>query len=71
MKLVFRSSTVNASYTVDYVTQNVSVGNTLKKGVKSVYNLVVLPRYGYVLDAKDFSHGLLPKEISKVVFSNM
>ncbi len=70
MKLVFRSSSINTSYTVNYVTQNVSIGGTVKKGVKSVYNLTILPRYGYVLNAKDFSHGLLPKEISQVVFSN-
>jgi len=70
MKIVFRSSNVNKAYTIDYQVQNVEAGNTIRSGVRNLNILVVTPRSGYIVDANDFSHGLLPKDVASVSFSN-
>ena len=70
MKIVFRSSSVNKAYTVNYQVQNVQPGGTTRNGIQNLNILVVTPRPGYIIEASDFSHGLLPKNIASVSFSN-
>jgi len=70
MKIVFRSSNVNKAYTINYQVQNVAVGSTTKNGIRNTNVIVVTPKTGYVIDAKDFTHGLLPEGIAAVTFNN-
>ena len=70
MKIVFRSSNINKAYTINYQVQEVSTGSTTKNGIRNNNVMVVTPRIGYVIDAKDFLHGLLPEGVAAVTFSN-
>ena len=70
MKIVFRSSNVNKAYTINYQVQDAIVGSTVNNGIRNNNVMVVTPRVGYVIDAKDFLHGLLPEGIAAVTFSN-
>ena len=70
MKIVFRSSNVNKAYTINYQVQDVPVGSTIKNEVRNTNVLVITPRVGYVIDAKDFTHGLLPDGINNIIFNN-
>ena len=70
MKLIFRSSNKNKAYTINYQVQEVSVGSTVKSDIRNSHTLVVTPRMGYVIDAKDFIYGVLPNGVTSVNFSN-
>ena len=70
MKIVFRSSNVNKAYTINYQVQDVNTGSTTHSGVRNTNVMVVTPRTGYIIDAKDFIHGLLPEGIGSVRFTN-
>lgn len=70
MKIVFRSSSVHETYMINYQVQNVQPGDNVRNTVRQSSSLTVSPRRGYILDAKDFIHGMLPNGITSVTFSN-
>ena len=70
MKLIFRSSNINKAYTINYQVQDVNTGSTVKNNIRNSHTIVVTPKISYIIDAKDFIHGVLPDGVASVSFSN-
>ena len=66
-KIILNTNLANATYLVEYKSIDVGVGKKIE--IKST-ELTITPNHGRVIDAKDFSYGLLPSVINKIEFYN-
>ena len=56
--------------TVNYIIESKSVETIIGKPVEDTIELVITPKNGYTIDAKDFTHGALPNPISSITYHN-
>lgn len=66
-KLILRSNTT----TVNYIIEPKSIAVTIGKPVKESVELIIQPKPNYVIDATDFTHGVLHDLISSMSYSNI
>ena len=69
-KLVIRSSTVNEAYTINYDSQETFVNASVKSGIDKHRKLIITSKNGFVIDAENFTHGVLPPGIGSVLYKN-
>ena len=65
-KVILNTNLINSTYLVEYKNLDVVKGKKLPTSVE----LVITPKDRYIISAVNFSHGLLPKEISDIKFEN-
>ena len=65
-KVILNTNLINDTYLVEYKNLNVVKGKKLPTSAE----VVITPKDKYVVDAVNFSYGLLPEEISDIKFQN-
>ena len=65
-KIILNTSLINDTFLVEYKTIDTVKGKKLPTSAE----LVISPKDNYVINAVDFSCGLLPKEINNIKFVN-
>lgn len=66
-KVILNTNLINNTYSVEYKDINVAKGEKLPTSAE----VTITPKKGYVINAIDFSYGLLPEEISDIKFQNI
>ena len=65
-KLILKPNNTIANYIIESKSIDTIVGKPIEDSVE----LVIIPKSGYVIAAKDFTHGVLPNPISNITFRN-
>ena len=70
-KIIFRSNTVNNGYTIGYDSIEAPDNSSVKSGgIKKTAKIKVSPRSGFIIDANNFTSGLLPSDVRSVKYNN-
>ena len=68
---VIRSNSVNQNFDVEYSVTKEKVGSSVAyKTLNPLTKLVITPKPGFVIDAKNFTTSSLPREVESVVYIN-